>query len=281
MGEEWKSLLIQEGKRVFLDIAYRGCGNGCKYCYVPSASEEQKLASYKDLSQAIECLNNYPKCPQIISFCPNTEPFKTAGSIDRVLFVLRGLQDQRYHIQISTKEYMSNLLLQKLNLLAEKNKIFINISIPFLESYKIEPGASNVEQRILNLERVQHYSHLKCGLYIKPCTQKAIDNVDQYIAIAKRTHPDYVCVGVIFEQSTDIPCTTLHRKKDAIQVITTQKNLLVAFAAKIRISVQCPVVYSSVCAISQLSRYPCLLNLWQYDIDICNGCKYIVSKDID
>lgn len=274
MQETYRNLLIEENGRIFIDVAYRGCGSGCQYCYVASASEEQVVASYEDLRQVVEYLNRYYQNREcIISFCPNTEPFKTRDSIDRVLFVLKRLRGNKFYIQISTKEYISDDLLHELNILAEKNAIFINISMPFLETDTIEPGAAGIEKRASNIERIQRCSYLKSGLYIKPCSPKAINDIEQYIAIINRTQPDYICIGVAFDKKVDTPCATLHRENDASIVISAQKDLILEFAERIKESVRCPVVYSSICAIIQAGSCNCSLGLWRYDRNLCNSCS--------
>ncbi len=274
MKNIYTKLFIEEKGRIFIDVAYYGCGSGCKYCYVTSASENQVLASYEDLTQVVKYLNRHyqnKKC--IISFCPNTEPFKTKDSIDRVLFVLRGLQVGKYNVQISTKEYICDTLLNELNILAKHNAIFINVSMPFLDMKEIEPDAANIKERISNIERIQRYSYLNCGLYIKPCSQKAINDVEKYIAIVNQTKPDYICIGVAFDKKMDFPCATLHRENDAMIIISAQKDLIIKFAQKIKASVQCPVVYSSICAIFQKNCCNCFLDLWHYDKSLCDSCN--------
>lgn len=273
MGKSFQDLLTLETGRVFIDVAYRGCGSGCKYCYVPTCSEPQELANYEDLAQIADELNQNFRSPgQIISFCPNTEPFKTQASTDRSLFILRKLEEKRFYIQFSTKEYLSGELLQQLDALSERNPIFINISIPFVGSPGLEPGAADVEQRVSNLERISGYPHLKSCLYIKPCSQNAMDHVQWYIAAIKRVKPDYVCIGVVFNQGVDTPCTTLHRPQEAAQVIPAQKKLLLDFAEKIRLQTQCPVVHSSICVIIQTEKLNCPLNLKQFSPEFCGAC---------
>lgn len=280
MQGNYRKLLIEEKGRIFLDVAYSGCGSGCKYCYVPSASQRQVLASYEDLGQALEYLNT--RCQNrewILSFCPNTEPFKTKESIDRVLFVLRGLKGGNVHVQISTKEYVSDTLLYQLNGLAGTGAIFINVSIPFLDGREREPGAASIEKRISNMERIGPYPNLKCGLYLKPCCPKTMADVEKYIAIIHRTQPDYICIGLAFDKKEDTPCATLHREKDAAMVISAQKDSIIKFAEKIRAAVKCPVVYSSICAVFQAGCGPCSLGLWHYDGNLCSGCNVFHGAD--
>lgn len=280
MTEKYQDLLTIENKRVFMDVAYRGCGNGCKYCYVPSASEEQLLASFEDLKNVVCYLSaNHMLDGRIISFCPNTEPFKSKESAERVLFVIKQIKEYQCYIQISTKEYIDNDILQELEQLANGNIIFINISIPFLNASEIEPGSANIQKRIENLERIAQYSHLKCGLYVKPCTKNAISNANWYIKIIKKVLPDYVCIGVAFDQKAEIPCASLYHQEDAEAIIVSQQKMLKEFASQIESVSKCHVVYSSICAIAQIAQCGCSLDLGCYDIDFCKGCSFAKNND--
>lgn len=211
MTEKYQELIIVENKRIFIDVAYYGCGSGCKYCYVPSSSEEQLLAPYEDLEKVVWYLSvNHILDNRIVSFCPNTEPFKTRESAERVLFIIRKIKEYQCHIQISTKEYIDDDFLLELEKLAGDNTIFINVSMPFLDISEIEPGAASIKRRVINIERVAQCAHLKCGLYIKPFTKSAFNNLHWYIEIIKEMLPDYVCIGMAFDKKAKIPCTSLY-----------------------------------------------------------------------
>lgn len=278
--KNYRKLLIIEKHRFFIDVAYRGCGSGCKYCYVPSAAEKQQLASYEDLTKIVMLLNQPDTTTSsIISFCPNTEPFKSSESTERVLFILESLREHRFHIQISTKEHINDALLVKLNALAAKNAIFLNISMPVLSPAQVEPGSATIEERISNLDRMQHCSNLKCGLYIKPCYEIAVNNMEQYIAIINSAKPDYVCIGPAFTGNKESPCATLHHPTDAALLIPAQKNLINKFSEQLRTSIECPVVYSSICAIFQTMQCRCSLDLWQYDESLCRSCGLFLNMN--
>lgn len=275
MDRRYQELLIAEKGRTFVDIAYSGCGSGCKYCYVPSASEKQALASFEDLMQIADCLNHSTwKDGHIVSFCPNTEPFKSTESTERALFLLQRLQDKRFYIQISTKEYIDDVLMRELDALAKKNAIFVNVSTPVLSSREMEPRAADIEHRISNIERIRLYPYLRCGLYIKPCFRSAVDDVEQYAAVINRTKPDYVCIGPTFYNNAPAPCAALHRPEDAALLIPAQKSILLDFSEKLSLSAECPIVYSSICAIFQTMQKKCSLDLWRYEEAFCCSCNW-------
>ena len=185
----------------------------------------------------------------------------------------------RYHcyVQISTKEYIPDSLFQKLDLLSRINPIYINISMPFLNTATIEPHAADVQRRIANIKRANDYLHIKCGLYIKPFTYSALINVSQYINIIQQNTPDYVCVGIFFDKDTILPCATLYHSDIALNAITKQAALLFDFANQIRSNLNIPVVFSSICAISQFDIQQCTLHLWEYQKGICQECA--LSKE--
>lgn len=277
--EKYQDLIIVENKRIFIDVAYHGCGSGCKYCYVLSSSEEQLLAPYEDLEKVVWYLSvNHMLDNQIVSFCPNTEPFKTRESAARVLFTISKIKEYPCHIQISTKEYIEYDILLELEKLAGDDTIFINVSMPFLDISEIEPGAASIRRRVKNIERVAQCVHLKCGLYIKPFTKSAFNNLHLYIEIIKKVLPDYVCIGIAFDKKAKIPCTSLYHLEDAEEVIATQQKMLREFALQIESITNCRVVYSSICAISQIDQIGCTLDLGRYEKGFCKGCTFAESK---
>ncbi len=281
MPEKFHDLIIVENNRVFIDVAYHGCGSGCKYCYVLSSSEEQLLASYEDLEKMVWYLSvNHILDNRIVSFCPNTEPFKTRESAERVLFIIRKIKENQCYIQISTKEYIDYNILLELEKLAGDNIIFINVSMPFLNISEIEPGAASIKRRVKNIENVAWCTHLKCGLYIKPFTKSAFNNLHWYIEIINKILPDYVCIGIAFDKKAKIPCTSLYHQEDAEEVIAIQKNMLREFALQIESITNCRVVYSSICAISQIAQIGCTLDLGRYEKGFCKGCVFTKNKVI-
>ena len=273
MDEKYIKLLTIENDRILIDVAYRGCGSGCKYCYVKFASDTQVLASYDELSKLVKFLKDHNRIAgHIISFCPNTEPFKSDESANRVIFLIKRLLRYPCYIQMSTKEYLKDSLLQELDSLAENNSnFFINISIPFLETKEIEPKAADLRCRIDNLARINHYRNLKGGLYLKPFSPNVIRDAEQYNEIIQKTRPDYMCVGMHFDKNANNPCTTLYRPGEASAVIAAQIQKLLEFREKIQLAPD-RIVYSSVCAIARMTEYKCSLNLWNYSEDICKHC---------
>ena len=267
-------LLIYEQDRIFIDVAYRGCGNGCKYCYVESAADKQELADYSDLDAVCDFILNWPLCKApIISFCPRTEPFKSVESARRVLYVVKQLTEYAYCFQISTKEEILPENFEMLSECSKQKPIFINVSVPVLKTEVLEPFAADLSARIKNFRELRKFPNFYGGLYIKPLFAEAISSVDRYIELAAICNPHYICAGVQFTKKIQNPCISLYDAGTAKDLLNEQKDGLFRFSAEIKRSVSCIVVYSSVCAINQLLKKERCLTLWQYQPECCKSCE--------
>lgn len=273
MQKKIEKLMILGRDRIFIDVAYSGCGNGCRYCYVESSAEEQELASYIDLDLMCDfILRKGESMPKIISFCPRTEPFKSAESAYRVLYVIKRLAEYSDCFQISTKEEISGDVMDALGALSEKKPIFINVSMPVLDTAKLEPFAAKPADRIKNLKTIKKYPNLYGGLYIKPVLSETLSKIKEYERFTSVFVPDYVCVGVQFTRKIRTPCISLYDEETAAELLKEQRKELFLLSSEIKCFVPCMVVYSSICAINRLLFKKCCLNLWMYWPDCCNGC---------
>lgn len=273
MSVNINDLIIQEKDRIFIDVAYRGCGSGCKYCYVNSAHLEQELASFSDLGKLCDFLSSKDLDEsRIISFCPNTEPFKSQESAERVLFLIDHLSRAGRYFQISTKEKIHDEIFEKLGE-CRKSPVFLNISIPTLQSDKYEPNAAPVPLRLENIENAKRFSNIYCGLYIKPLLKTLSNEIDQYLSIIKKYNPHYVCIGAHFNKEWEKPCNSLYHDETAKYVLQKQHDVLLGFLAKVKSATQCLTVCSTVCAIYKIIDIKCDLQLWKYQTAFCNQCK--------
>lgn len=269
-----KKLLIVGADRIFIDVADFGCGNGCKYCYVESAKEEQRLADYSDLDAACDfILKNRQSLPDIVSFCPRTEPFKSLESSQRVIYVMRRLAEMASCFQISTKEEISAETIEELGAVSGIRPVFLNVSIPVLGAERLEPFAAKPSARIKNIIRIQKYPNLYGGLYIKPLLKETLKSAKEYSRMIHLCTPDYVCVGVQFTDKNQTPCISLYDEEKAQKLIYEQAEELFRFSSEINQSADCIMVYSSVCAINQILKKQCCLKLWQYQPECCKFCK--------
>ncbi len=273
---------------MFVDIAYTGCGSGCHYCYVESRCNPQQLADYYDLSIVCRKIFTYHKKWNnlIVSFCPNTEPFKSDDSCNRILYILQklttyNLPDKSIIIQISTKEVMNDTLLNQLEEFSRKIPIFINISLPLFDNNKTEPFAGNQNDRISNIYKIKKHENLKCGLYIKPVSIKTTEHVEKYIYAINRYHPDYVCLGVRFIQKSNPPCLSLYDIEIASNLFLSQDWLLQHLIFLLKKNTECSIVFSSICPIIKMLDAHCSLELWKYNSILCEECKLLERVERD
>lgn len=269
-----KELITEVPGRLLVDIAYEGCGNDCKYCYVDSRGKKQRLVSYLDTITLIRLISDIidRKGFTIISFCPNTEPFKSQESTDRVLLLIEHLKEKNCCFQISTKEYLSNELLERINRAAFESPIFINISIPVIDDPNIEPGALNANDRFDNIKRIHRFGNLKCGLYIKPVLISTLRKAYRYVELIHEYKPDYVCTGAMFDVVIENMCTSTYIPEIATMILEKQANGLIEFNRLLEENVMAPVIYSSICIIYKTLNKKCELRLWEHDKLMCKNC---------
>lgn len=269
-----KEFITEAPGRLLVDIAHKGCGNDCRYCYVSSRGEKQHLLSYYEIIELYELLGDLIdiKGFTVISFCPNTEPFKSQESTDRVLLIIEKLKEKKCCFQISTKEYISNELLERINKLACEFPIFINISIPILDNRNIEPYALYANDRFDNIKRIHKFDNLKCGLYIKPVLNDTLNKADKYIILINEYLPDYVCTGALFDIVIENMCISTYNPEVAAKIFQNQANSLMRFNQKIKENVPVPIVYSSICAIYKTLKKECKLRLWEHNAHMCEKC---------
>lgn len=273
---EYKDLLTLAPGRILIDVASEGCGSCCSYCYVPSKGKFQKLASFEEINSLCDyvCNTTCKDTFTIISFCPNTEPFKTQDSIDRIIFILQRLVILECCFQISTKEVIPDSVIKKLHSISLIRPIFINISMPTLDCTQ-EPFAANPRLRLSNFYRLRNFPSIKMGLYIKPVINDTIKCCNEYIQIIHEYMPDYVCTGLLFNIEGNNYCVSTYNDDVALQLVDNQYGMLSDFANIIIENTKCMHSFSSICIIYRLLRKKCQLKLWKYDVDICDNCPCI------
>lgn len=274
------TLITYGENRVFVDIAYSGCGSGCKYCYVSTAKEGQKLITEKSKKDIVETLLSIADLKnKIVSFSPNTEPFKSDESVKLVIDIVRQIIQSGVSIQISTKEKIKCEYIKLLNdLCVRQGQIVINVSVPVLTDYdKIEPGAADIEDRLENFRAIHNYDKIKGCLYIKPFTVSYSYNyLNNYISIINQYDIEYVCVGMVFYKNNLIDtCRSYYN--DKIMNDTIQKNdidKMQQFAEEIRSKTSAVVVFSTTCIFVNLSFCKCSAKFYQYKPFLCKNCQF-------
>lgn len=272
------SLLSFQRDRAFIDVGV-GCGSGCAYCYTAEAKRPQRLAAQEELDQVCQAVEGRDiRETRIVSFCPNTEPFKSSQSAALVLSAMERLARPERCFQISTKEKVPDEAFPRLAAVAKTSPVFLNVSIPILRSQEKEPNAASVADRVGNLRRGEGVPGLYRGLYIKPLFQSAFENLPEYRRIIQDYQPDYVCVGVLFSGEAERPCESLYEEAVAPGLIAAQGETVERFAQNVRAFFQGPVVYSSVCAVYRLLKLNCGLALWDYGQDSRGWCHLCPAK---
>lgn len=275
--ESIQDFIQYEKKRIFIDIASRGCGSGCKYCYCVSATEKQNLISVSEADAICEDIlqNLDDNSFKIISFCPNTEPFKSKESSRLVIYVIKRLVHKKVVFQISTKEFIEAWVLEELNKISSyKNQIFINISLPYFETEKVEPFAGTRNERINNIRNIKAFENLTSCLYIKPYSAYVEKNKEKYMQLVKDEKPDFVCIGMKFEGNSELndTCRSVYNSEKAKKVL---ENNEVKKILELKMNMEksgAKVFISSTCIIANHVTNECEQELYKYNYLLCRSC---------
>lgn len=267
-------------KRVFFDISYRGCGSGCVYCFTRAPEEEQQLLPLSVIDEMCNYILSLDHSSElVVSFCPNTEPMKSAESRSLVLHAINRLHRTVRIIQIATKELIPLSYLEQLNAISsKKGNIRISVSLPFLiGANNIEPFAASVNQRLQNFINIKLFPRLLSVLYLRPFNIQMLHNQCAYEEIINQYLPDDVCLGAEFVKKVGLDetqyCTFMYDKGEAQSIFTRAEiEDIFTFADFLRTHCGCKVFYSSICNISNSIDYGFCLNLSQYDSRYCLDC---------
>lgn len=271
-------------KRIFIDVASNGCGNGCVYCFTQNPEKPQTLLNVSTIDSICNEILKLPDCKNcIVSLCPNTEPMKSEESRQRVLRIIKKLIDTVKFIQIATKELIPESYLKDLNAISKrKGQIRISISLPYLNSAQIlEPGASTVRDRLKNFENIKNHHNLISVLYLRPFNKQMIVDKDLYVNIINQYQPDNICLGAEFvpKVENDQQCTYMYDKSLRPSIFEKpEKDEIFNFADFLRKNTNCKVFYSSVCNIANCSDYGCILTLGEHDIRYCKDCELLSGR---
>lgn len=265
-------------KRIFVDVASKGCGSGCVYCFSKYPSHMQELLSVKDISDICDKIMDLPECNEsIISLCPNTEPMKSEESRRLTKVIVERLASKVKFIQIATKEKIPMQFLSFLNENAQySGQIRISISLPYLNNVdNIEPGAAEIANRLDNFNNIKRFPNLISVLYLRPFNRQMLLNKEEYINIINTYKPDDICLGAEFVPRVDGEqlCTYMYNKQLAPEIFqNVDKADIFRFADYLRKGTDCEVFYSSICNITNCSDYGCKLKLYEYDQAYCKDC---------
>ena len=266
-------------KRILIDIAYSGCGSGCKYCYIESPSSVQKVVDKNTIHQICDWIISNGFQNHIITLCPNTEPFKSQESTKLIMLLIERLSRHSTIFQISTKEHLNHKILCCLNeLCVTEKQIFLNISMPTIKSStNLEPFAASISERKKTINNIHSYKNLTSCLYIKPFLDNTAFEVLDYIALIQECVPDYVCVGVNYSEFDILgksTCISLYKEDLAGKLLNDEStSKLLAFSKEIQDATSYLVTHSTMCHIVDEFNLKCHLNLKQYNKAFCSNCN--------
>lgn len=193
-----------EPGRVFVNITSEGCGSGCSYCYVTNFRGPQVFLSADDVDDSVEQMLKDPRFQPgpygtIVSFCPDTEPFKNEQSTRLVLRAARRLLPLGNPVQFSTKEIVPDEVLRVVGAQATgpDQVVFFLSATSVTAADRIEPHAAPIPDRLANIARLRAAGLRSC-LYVKPFLPATHKDCDQFIEAVRTHRPDAVVVGILY-----------------------------------------------------------------------------------
>lgn len=264
--------------RVFVNITRRGCGSGCSYCYVEEFQAPQVLLSEQEVVSAIEATMAEPlfvngREGTIVSFCPDTEPFKTEISTELMIKAVTLAASRGNRIQISTKEVVPLTFWKacsKLQRYYGQFVVFVSLTT-FRKAATVEPFAAVPEQRLTNFAAAKADGIAAC-LYVKPFTKVTGSDLWFFQAAVAASRPSAVCVGMIYQSS--VPAVESMGKHPAHAELSTRgvTTSLENFVAALEKSCDVPIFYTSVCVSGALASSRPRPNVRRVLPNLCTNC---------
>ncbi|MGH8424975.1 MAG: hypothetical protein ACRER3_21860 [Pseudomonas fluorescens] len=194
-----------ENNRVFVDLVAKGCGVGCKYCYIsaPSATVEPLTATelkvvLRRVEQIVHDSRNDSK-PLLAIGC-DTEIDASRVVQERANECLQFAQKHRLPLQIATKFPLSQQLLARLNCWPAQcpmPTVFTTITTVSLFR-QLEPGAPPPAERARNFTTGRQ-RWLSYAL-VKPFLPASAKDSRGLLDLFLRSRPDGVVVGVHYRR---------------------------------------------------------------------------------
>lgn len=276
--DEHKTIIFS-GQRMFINITRTGCGSKCFYCYIQGADEPQDFYSEIYLKQsimrAIESTRFIKgKEGTLISFCPNTDPFKVYDGSILVCSLLEYILPLGNPIQISTKEIIpSNIINIIKNRMIHQGQVVLFTSISSISNCQhYEPKAPPVTVRVTNFHSCRLANIHSC-LYIKPFFPDIAKDKSELIELLNLTHPNAICIGIYYKKSSisDLPYQhpvhELYRSEGVTGELLSFRNYLVSHFREI------PIFLNSTCVSSFFVNREPPRPIWREDPNLCVGCR--------
>jgi len=191
---------------------YRGCTNGCKYCYATSSHKylgnkdfEKDIYVKRNIAQVLDeelCAKGWQK--DIINIGGVCDSYQHVEKDTKLMRdVLKVMIKHKNPVIISTK---SNLILRDLDLidnLAKETYVNIAFSITSCDeklASKLEPGASSPESRFKSLSEVAK-TNATTGFHFMPILPFIADDeetLEQLVSWAAEAKVDYMLSGMLY-----------------------------------------------------------------------------------
>lgn len=196
---------------------YRGCTNGCKYCYAIYSHQHLEGDFFKDIyikENIIEVLEKELKSPkwkqEIVNIGGITDSYQGIESKVKLMpEILKLMIKYRTPVIISTK---SNLILRDYDLIDKLSKLtYVNIATSITSfdeniAEKLERGASSPNKRVEILKEFKK-TNASIGLHAMPIIPLITDgeNLELLYKTAKEIGVDYVLPGTLYLKGTTKP----------------------------------------------------------------------------
>jgi hypothetical protein len=269
--------LIVEGGRAFLPISQKGCGSGCKYCYISAPSAKQLLFDSAAISKLCDdLLNSAAFRPgregTLISITPETEPFKTKSSTSLVIQIIRAVTRFGNPIQVSTKELLSPTVYDAIDDASTYvGQVLIFTSMSSLSlSDRIEPYAPTARMRFSNFLATDARMFRTC-LYLKPFMPSLLRDVDALGELALRHRPNAVCIGMAYARSKR--SYRYHHPVHPNWVSPGMTLDMRIFRDRIAALTHIPSFFNSTCVSSFFANREPPRAIWRDDTALCVKCR--------
>lgn len=286
-------LLTWKAGRVFVDFSSKGCGSGCRYCYIQDPVAAATYLGEAEFAQLVDELVDNPnfvpgRLGTLVSISPGTEPLKTAKSQDYLAALLERLLPFGNPVQLPTKEVVPDwlaALARESVQYAGQLVLFLSLATATRASY-LEPGAAPVMDRLKNAELVRGTGIRSCA-YIKPFLQSAYGEIDEFAELINETVPDFLCVGMRYHaerslaarnpairRAASIPLAgTPHPAKGGFVATGVTRELNLFADALARLCSPIPVFLTSTCVSGFAADREPPLPVWQSMPSLCVRCR--------
>jgi len=203
---DWPARVTFQDGRAFIPLALRGCGVGCKYCYIASpksAAEALPASQMLDLLRTVsDHISGAPPGPRpIMAIGCDTELAISEAVTANAMLCLDFAKDFCLPVQLATKFPLPDSVLQRLECWPDsrpKPIVFTTITTIALSS-RLEPNAPTPNERSANFR--PHNEAWQSYALIKPFLKTSRADLDALLELLARERPDGIVVGVRYRRA--------------------------------------------------------------------------------